>query len=157
MWLLFFFDKYIIVTDNNNIYLRTDLALNLTYDGHLKGSTDNFFGITHEDLATITIGNLFIINGRYYDGDYIICKCTSHDTSKSVTDCYELISDYYVSNSQYSKVADYPLFNRINNQSFIQYLDNGAAASYWNANPETSKMFYLEVNGTEKSNSSERL
>lgn len=150
-------DKIVVSSDNNNTYLRTDLALNLTYDRRLKGSTDNFFGITHEHLATITIGNLFIINGRHYDGDYIICKCTSHDTSKSVTDCYELISDYYVNNTQYSKVANYPLFNRINNQSFIQYLDNGAAANYWNANPETSKMFYLEINGTEKSNSSERL
>ena len=149
-------DRITNTNDQNFYYIRTDLGINYSFDKVLQGTGDGGgmdFGITHEQLATVEIGKMFIITGRYYPGRYLICRCISHDTSKTTEECYELLSDAY--SELQNKTANYPVFTTVMKSSYIQNINNGKGASYWNTT-YTDKRFYLEINGNERCAGDER-
>ena len=160
--------------DNNYIWQYTLNMNNHSYKGVVKAScedgdtSDNYrsqWGITDSNWSNMNleVGDYFIIEARYYDGRFRLCQCTSTSPSTPTTsnttyysECYTIISTID-SEGGTTQALNSNVLSRIAPIScFIQYFNNGSGASYWNTQ-QSGKTYYLEINGVEHTDNSERV
>ena len=145
-----------IVYQENKLGHRTNNCIG-TYYGMIEGDNDN--KPTVSQLNDIPIGNIFLLYSTHYHGSLWICKRKDGDISSSVDNGYDVLCNEntaFPHNENSQEVPGILIDYYMQKNSFIQYYDNGAGASYWNATPSSDKTFYLEINDTEKSDDAER-